>query len=156
MARVSLLAGSGSQAVSLMDVSVKITGLRELGRAFRQMDVDLPKELKAEFLPVAQRVVGVVQQRMPHRSGRAQGSVKARASARGASIAAGGRAAPYYQWLDFGGSVGRNRSVKRTMPKGGRYIYPAIAESRDEIVKGADEAVAKVARSAGFGTRGGL
>lgn len=147
-----------------MDVSVKVTGLRELSRAMKQVDTELPKELKARFLVVARRVVGVAQQRMPQRTGRAQASVKARATVRGASIAAGGTAAPYYPWLDFGGSVGRGHrpgaawsgAVKREwrgLPGGsGRYIYPAIAQERDEIAKQVDEAVADVARQAGFDT----
>lgn len=145
-----------------MDVSVKVTGLAELGRAFKQVDAELPKELKTRFLAIAQRVVGDVQQRMPRRSGRAQGSVKARASVRGASIAAGGRAAPYYQFLDFGGTTGRGHtssgggSVKRPFVKGGRYIYPALADQRDEIGAAVDKAIKEAAESAGFTTREGL
>lgn len=145
-----------------MTESVKVSGLRELATALRRVDAELPKELKARFLVIAQRVVGDVQQRMPHRSGRAQGSVKARASVRGASIAAGGRAAPYYQWLDFGGSVGRGHhpggggAIKRSMPKGGRYIYPAIAGARDDLGAAVERAVQEAAESAGFATREGF
>lgn len=151
-----------------MDVSVKITGLRELSAAFKRIDTDLPKELQAELKKVAEHVVGATQQRMPHRTGRAQRSVKARASTRGASIAAYGTAAPYGHWLDFGGSVGRGHvpgvpwsgAIKREwrgVPRGsGRYLYPAIAESRDAIEEDVDDAVAKVAKRAGFETKGGL
>lgn len=158
------LARSPARAEAIVDVSVKVSGLRELGRALKAVDADLPKEIKTRFLPIAKHVVGVVQQRMPHRSGRAQGSVKARATVRGASIAAGGRAAPYYQWLDFGGSVGRGHvpgvpwsgSVKRRwrgVPGGsGRYIYPAIAEERAEIKAAVDKAVKEAAEAAGFKT----
>lgn len=164
MAGVLLVAGRGAEAQVVTEEAVKVRGLRELSSAFRKMDVELPKALKGEFLGVAQGIAGKVQQRMPHISGRAQGSVKARASVRGASIAAGGRAAPYYQFLDFGGSTGRGHkpgaagsgSIKRRFVKGGRYIYPALAEHRDDIEKAVDEAVEKVARSAGFATRGEL
>lgn len=144
----------------MVDVSVKVTGLRELATAFRQIDSELPKEMRKSFMAISQHVVGLVQQRMVIRSGRAAGSVKARATPRGASIAAGGTAAPYYPWLDFGGSVGRGHkegvpwsgSVRRATQKGGRYLYPAIAEARPEIEAGVDAAVEKTARSAGFDT----
>jgi hypothetical protein len=146
----------------MVEVSVKVTGLRELATAFRRVDTELPRELKSRFLPIAQRVAGVVQQRMPIRSGRAAGSVGARATVRGASVVAGGRAAPYYQFLDFGGTTGRGHhpggggSVKRPFVKGGRYIYPAIAESRDDTAKAVDDAIEGAARAAGFVTREGF
>lgn len=141
-----------------MDVSVKVTGLRELAGAFKAVDANLPKEMRAGFLGIAEHVVSVVQQRMPFRTGRAASSVKPRATAKGASIAAGGTKAPYYPWLDFGGSVGRGHvsgqawsgAIKRDAPKGGRYIYPAIGEERDEIAAAVDAAVEHVSRQAGF------
>ena len=145
-----------------MDVSVKVTGLRELSGAFRKLDAEAGKELKGSFLRVAQHVVGVAQQRMPISSGRAAGSVKARASTRGASIAFGGTAAPYMPWLDFGGSVGRGHrpgvadsgSVKRRFIKGGRYIYPAIAEAKPQTEAAVDAAIKHAAFSAGFDVEG--
>lgn len=152
----------------VVEVSVKITGLKELSGAFRAVDDNLPVELKAKFLGVAQHIVGIAQQRMPHITGRAQNSVKARASARGAAIAFGGSAAPYMPWLDFGGSVGRGHkpgvawsgAIKRDwqgVPLGeGRYVYPAISEARPETEKAVDEAIQIVAREAGFETKGGL
>jgi hypothetical protein len=147
-----------------VDVSVKVTGLRELASAFKAVDANLSKEMRAGFLEIAQHVAGTVQQRMPFRSGRAASSVKPRATAKGASIAAGGTKAPYYQWLDFGGSVGRGHkpgvgwsgSIKRDAPKGGRYIYPAIAEEREEIEAAVDAAVAHVAKGARFDVSEGL
>jgi hypothetical protein len=138
------------------DVSVRISGLRELNTAFRQIDRELPKNLRAGFLPVAQHVVGVAQQRMPHLTGTAQRAVKPRATQRGASIAFGGDAAPYGPWLDFGGRVGRRKSIVRPFITEGRYVYPGIAESREEIEQGADTAVKNAARHAGFETKGAL
>ena len=146
----------------MIQTSVKVTGLRELGKAFKQIDDDLPKELKGEFLGIARRVANVVVQRMPFRDGQAAASVGARATVRGASIVAGG--APYYQWLDFGGSVGRGHkagvagsgSVKRVFIKGGRYIYPALADERKRTEAAVDAAVTHTALRAGFEVKGGV
>lgn len=149
----------------MIDVKVEVRGIRELATAFRRVDAELPKQLKSAFLGVAQRVVRRAQAKMEFGAGKAASSVKARASARGASIAFGGQAAPYEPWLDFGGSVGRGHkpgvawsgSVKRDwrgLPSGmGRYVYPAIKESREDIAAAVDAAVFLVARSAGFDVR---
>jgi hypothetical protein len=61
--------------------------------------------------------------------------------------------APYEPWLDFGGRVGRNRSIKRDLVQGGRYLYPTIAEHADDISQQAEDAVHDVAQQAGFETR---
>ncbi len=137
---------------------VRVAGIREAARAFRRVDKDIPKSLRAEFLPIAERVAAATRGRIPSVSGRAEASVRPRASQRGAAIAFGGTAAPYLPWLDFGGSVGRGKvsgrpwsgSVKRDMPRGGRYVYPTIEDHRSDIEHAAEEAVVNVARANGF------
>lgn len=139
-----------------MDVKIVVRGLPELRRAFAKVDESLPRELKVRFLKIAELVAGHARSRAPHLTGRAQSSIKARGSTRGASIAFGGTAAPYYAWLDFGGRVGRNRSIQRDMIPGGRYVYPAIAEQSKATAQAAEDAVNDVARKAGFETRTGF
>lgn len=155
------------------DVSVRVTGVAEFSRALKGVDTNLPKELRLEFKGVAEHVIGVAQQRMPFRTGEAAKSLKPRATQRGAGIAfpAGGRPwkgvkADYYPWLDFGGTTGRGRvagsghekakvggAIVRPVIKGGRYLYPAIAESRQFIEDAVDAAVKKLAAEADFDTR---
>jgi len=149
-------------------VEVKVEGLRELARGFKELEDDLPKALKGELLKVADAAAGMVQQRMPFVSGDAARSVKPRSSTAGASIAVGGRAAPYYPWLDFGGSTGRGHrpgvggsgAIKRewlganVISPAGRYLYPAIVEHREEIEEAALEAVERASRKADFEVRG--
>lgn len=139
---------------------VRVRGVRELSRAFGKVDRDLPKELRDEFKGIATTAAGRVASKVPRDSGTAAGSVKPRASTRGAGIAVGGARAPYFAWLDFGGSVGRHGSIKRDWmgkPGGdGRYLYPTLHEMQPETAEAADEAIKKVARSAGFDTRGKL
>lgn len=143
-------------------VRVEVRGLAELSRAFKAVDTDIPKELRDALKVIAERVVGVAQQRMPFGSGKAAKSVKPRATAKGAGIAFGGTAAPYMPWLDFGGSVGRGHqpgkawsgAIKRDwkgVPTGeGRYVYPAISEQREDTIAAIEEAVTSVARRHDF------
>lgn len=150
---------------------VNVRGIREVVGAFRQIDRDLPKELQKKFKAVADHVVGVAQQKMPFVSGEAARSLRPRATQRGAGIAfpAGGTPwqgvkADYYPWLDFGGTTGKGHvsnghngfggSVKRARVKGGRYLYPAIGESKEFIRDHVDDAIEDVAKHAGFTTTG--
>ena len=147
-------------------VSVKVTGLAEVNRALKRTSDELKPELKAELLKVADKVAGDVQQRMPWLTGRAIQSVAPHSTAGGASIAAGGRAAPYYGWLDFGGTTGRGHvpgkggsgSISRPyMGKGtgefGRYLYPAIMADEQVILEDAGKAIDTVMGRAGFTVR---
>ena len=144
--------------------SVKITGLRELAGAFRKMDGAIVDGVKAGFKQLAEGVAVTARAKMPSRSGRAASSYKARGSAKGASIAFGGSRAPYAPWLDFGGSVGRGHrpgvadsgAIKRDRVPGGRYLYPAIGEHKDETIETADDIIKDAARKASFDTRGAL
>lgn len=134
-------------------VKVEVRGLRELGSAFNKLDREAAAELKHELTGAAQEVVGLVQSRVEKLTGAAAGSVKAKGSTRGASIAFGGTAAPHYPWLDFGGKVGRGDSIERPFIQGGRYVYPAIAERSDATNEAIDGAVKRAAQRAGFDTQ---
>lgn len=156
------------------DVSLDARGIAELARAFRAMDADLPKRLRVEYRKVADHVVGVAQQRMPFVSGTAAKSLRPVAGQKYAGISfpaggpgSGGDKDGYYPWLDFGGTVGRGRvsagghmaasssgNVIRPVVKGGRYLYPAIAESRDEIEQGTGDAIEAAAHGQSFDTEG--
>jgi hypothetical protein len=133
--------------------TIRVTGVAELARAFRKVDSDLPKKLKARFLDIAESVASVARDKMPSRTGAAQASLKARSSPRGGAIAFGGTAAPYEPWLDFGGRVGRGRSIERERVPGGRYLYPALAEKRNDTIDAVNLAIKEVAEGAGFDTR---
>lgn len=128
--------------------------MKELNRAFKQVDANLPKELRLAFKQIASDVASRAARKVPRVTGNAASSITPRASGSSAGIAFGGSRAEYYPWLDFGGRVGRSRSVYRDVISGGRYVYPTIAESRDDIGRMADDAIQLVARRADFETRG--
>lgn len=97
------------------------------------MDADLGKTVRVVLNGSAQLVVDRAVPKIPRRTGTAAGSLKARSSQREARIAAGGRRAPHYPWLDFGGRVGPNKSVERPFLTIGRYIYPTVRDHRGDI-----------------------
>lgn len=129
---------------------VRIVGLRELQAALRTMDGESQKGLRLALNSVAETVVAGASRRVPTKTGRAAASLRARSSQREAAVTGGSRKVPYYAWLDFGGRVGRKKSVRRPVVKGGRYLWPTIAANRDSLEKGLTAALADAARQAGF------
>lgn len=136
------------------NVKVEIRGLRELAAAFKQVDTALPGKLKANLLGVAENVASKARGKVPRRSGGAAGSIRAKASTRGGSIAFGGSAAEYMPWLNFGGRVGRNNSIVRERVEPDRYIYTTIGAAKDETEDAVEKAIRDAAREANFETKG--
>ena len=132
-----------------MTDAVKIEGLREFQRGLKDMDRDLPKALRLAFNSAADVIVSDARPRVPSRTGRARASVVARSTQTKARVEGGGRKAPYYPWLDFGGrlpSGPRRPFIGRT----GRYIYHAFFRRRDEFTADLSDRLVDVARSAGI------
>lgn len=115
--------------------SVEIEGLKDIQKKLRDLDPALAKELKDVNLSVADMVADIARAKVPSDSGTARSTVKAKAQQRYAYIRAGGRKAPYYPWLDFGGKVGRERTTERDFIKQGRYIYPTVGQYHQKIVR---------------------
>jgi len=126
-----------------------VAGLNDMRKGLKGIDKDLPKGVRIMLNSVAQIVVDEAKPHIPSKSGKARGSLKAASSQGTARISAGGRAAPYYPWLDFGGSVGKNKSIKRDFYKSGRYIYPAVARRQDDIQDALLKGVTDLARANG-------
>jgi hypothetical protein len=149
---------------------VELRGLDQLAKDFKAIDTGLPKQLQIEFKEISAFVVDRARRKMPRISGVLQGSIRPVATSHSAGISrptGGDRTkGAYYPWMDFGGGRPDARGVTATSPiahersttgkfrrpvvKGGRYLYPAIAESTEEIGAAADLAVVKVARAAGW------
>lgn len=133
-----------------MAEAVKIEGLREFVRGLKAMDRELPKALRLAFNDAADVIVSDAKPRIPRRSGRAAGSVKARSTRTAARVVGGGSRAPYLPWLDFGGRVGRRHAVRRPFLKDGRYIYAAYDRRRGEFIETMQKNLVDLARSAGI------
>lgn len=114
---------------------VEIEGLKDIQKKLRDLDPMLAKELKDVNLSVADMVADIARARVPSVSGKARSTVKAKGEQRYAVIRAGGRKAPYYPWLDFGGARGDEQKRSRPFVQSGRYIYPTVGQQRNKIVR---------------------
>ncbi|MEU7817058.1 hypothetical protein [Pseudonocardia sp. NPDC049154] len=133
---------------------IRVEGLREFNRNLRRMDKDLPKGLRLAGNEAAKIVVDEAKPRVPigpGRGGHAASSIKAASTRTAARVSAGGKRFPYYPWLDFGGRVGPNKSVRRPFLKKGRYIWAAFDDRRDDVEQVLNTELVNVARSAGIG-----
>jgi hypothetical protein len=148
--------------MSNQDFKIEVRGIREFQKAIKQVDAELPKKLKEGFKNIATTVADEAKTKVPRKSGKAAGSIRPRSSQKGAGIAFGGSAAPYYPWLDFGGSTGRGHqpkqsgsgAIKRPFMKEGRFIYPTIRAKNAYITDTVDEVIKDLSEEAGFETRG--
>ena len=133
------------------DRPITVAGLRDVQAALKQVDGQSQKQLRVVLNDAAQVVVSGTRGAMPSRSGRARGSVRALSSQREARVAGGGGRASYYGWLDFGGSVGRRRSVKRRFIRDGRYMYATFNRRRAWILDRLGKGLEALIRSTGLG-----
>lgn len=129
---------------------IRVQGLREFQRSLRQMDSALPRGLRLAGNRAAQIVVDEAKPRVPRRSGKAAGSIKVASTAKAVRVSAGSKRVPYYPWLDFGGRVGPEGSVRRPFLKQGRYLWKAYADNDQRVQDELGLALADVARSAGL------
>lgn len=128
---------------------IKIDGLNEFVRNLKKLDRDLPKALRIAFNAAADIVVQDAKPGIPTKSGKAKSSVKAKSTQTASRVTGGGRKAPYYPWLDFGGRVGRNKSIRRPFIRDGRYIYSAYFRNRPKYAELLEKALLDVASQAG-------
>lgn len=129
---------------------VAVKGLSEFRKGLKALDRDLPKGLRIALNESATYLVDTARPLIPRRSGDAAGSLKARSTQTAVRVGVGGRKAPYYPWLDFGGKTGRNKSVKRPFLKEGRYLYPTLRDNRGKFERILETALTNVARQAGL------
>ena len=130
--------------------AIRVEGLAEFVRAVKKADRDLAKGLRVAFNVAAALLVDRVRPLIPHVSGRAAATLKVSSTQTAVRVSAGGTKAPYYPWLDFGGSVGPHKASKRPFYKEGRYLYPTLRTHRDEIEKIATAGMVAAAERAGL------
>lgn len=131
---------------------IKITGLSEFTRNLKRFDANLPKAIRIAGNEAANIVVDEAKSRVPTgpgRRGHAKTSIKAKSTQSLVRVSGGGKKFPYYPWLDFGGRVGRNRSVLRPFIKEGRYIWAAFGDNRERVQKKLTESLIDVGRLSG-------
>lgn len=131
-------------------LSIKVVGLNEFRKGLRGIDRGLPKTVRMVLNNVTTILIDHVRPQIPQKTGAAAASLKPQSTQSQARIAAGGPSAPWYPWLDFGGRVGKKKSVVRPYIAGGRYIFPGLAEKRADIETAMLEGLAQLASSNGI------
>lgn len=138
----------------MADISAGITGDEDLYVALRGFSAAVSGSVKAELMDSARMIVNEAQSRVPRRTGAARASLDVENTPAGAEIVAGGRRAPYYGWLDFGGRTGRKNSVLRAYVANGRYLYPAVTAGLTDIQRAAEQGVKSAGEKAGVTVHG--
>lgn len=129
-------------------------GLKEVQDAINALEREAPEVLRDLMAEIANDIAAAARRRLPKRTGNAASTYKPKSSARGAQVVWGGEQAPYVPWLEFGGRVGRNKSVVRRFVPGGRYLYPAIGDNLEDVHDRVVEALNDVTRSQGVRIEG--
>lgn len=127
-------------------VSIDFSRLREFSD--RLSNVNLPKIVLDAEKENARIITRQAIPKIPSLTGNARGSITVTETGKGVNITAG-VGVPYFGWLDFGGSVGPNKSVKRPYLRTGRYIWRSFADNRTVIMENMEKAIA-----AGFEVEG--
>lgn len=134
-----------------METRVSVGGLAALNRGLRAIDKDAPKALRVALNEAASLLVDRAKPEVPSVTGAARRSMVARSTRTSARVAVGGKRAPYFPWLDFGGE-GRvkGRPVARPFLREGRYVYPTLGRIRPQIEEQLQESLSAVVRAAGL------
>lgn len=133
-----------------MDAKIGVEGLAEFNRGLRKLDADAPKQLRIALNGAADLLVNKTVPQIPRRTGAAAKSLKAKSTRTSARVSVGGRRAPWYPWLDFGGRTGPKKSVERPFYSEGRYLYPTLRRVRPDIERALESGLVAVARGAGL------
>jgi hypothetical protein len=133
------------------DLKVEVGGLAQLSRALKAVDSDAPKQLRLGLNEAAQLLVDRTRPKIPELTGASRRSLVARSTRTSARVAVGGKKAPWFPWLDFGGKGKKpGRPSARTFYREGRYVYPTLREIRPLIEKQLQDSITAVIRNAGL------
>lgn len=135
----------------MTDLKVEVAGLAAINRALRAVDKEAPKQLRLVLNDAAELLVTEVRPEIPEVSGASRRSVVARSTRTSARVAVGGKKAPWYPWLDFGGEGKvKGRPVHREFIREGRYVYPTLRRIRPRIMTRLGQGLAGLAADAGL------
>lgn len=129
---------------------IEISGLKEFNKAVRLVDKNAPKMVKDALNGCSDFIIVKTRAKIPRRTGRAARSLTKKSTKMDVRISVGGKSAPYYPWLDFGGRTGRKKRTVREFLREGRYLYPTLAENKAEFIRIAESSLQDVAKRAGL------
>lgn len=129
---------------------IAVQGLREFASALRRMDAEAPKALRTVANACADFLIAKVRPKIPRITGAARGSLQARSTRTAVRVGIGGKRAPYYPWLDFGGAVGPKKATKRPFYSDGRYLYPTYHDEQASLERLLQDGIVDLAEDSGM------
>ena len=142
-----------------MATQVRVEGLAQLRSALRRAErLDDLTELRLAMKAAADVVAQDARGRVPARSGRARGSIRAVSGGNKAFVVGGRASVPYYGWLDFGSRTPRSGNPRSKGPwvgsgrgpSEGRFIYPAVDATESRVVELTSAAVGRALNRLGL------
>lgn len=134
-----------------MRTRIAVGGLAALNRSLRAVDAEAPKQLRLALNSAATLLIDEARPDVPADTGAARRSMVARSTRTSARVSVGGKKAPYFPWLDFGGQGRRpGRPAARPFYPDGRYVYPTLARIRPRIEQQLGQALSAVVSSVGL------
>ena len=131
---------------------IQIVGGRELRRALKRMDRELPKALGKELKAAGAPIVRDARQRYyrfyKQRTGKSPKGIRAAVSRGGVGIKMGSKRYPYLAGQEWGSLGGYPQFPKKK--KEGRFFWPAILDGVGELRPKVEQIVARAAERAGF------
>lgn len=125
--------------------TVRVDGLRELGRALKNLEEGLQKEIPRTLKPIAERVASKARGRINSRTGRLAGSIRSFASQRGAGVRMGKKGIEYAGPYEFGGYPASREFIAE-----GRAIYPTFKDEAPRVEREVVEALGGLIRKTGL------
>jgi phage gpG-like protein len=125
---------------------VEVIGLREFVRKIRGANPALAIEMRLGFKRIADVVANTARPAVPELTGTLRRSLRPKSSQKSAEVAMGGNRVPYAGFIEFGGSVGRDKSVTRPFVRQGRYLRPAYERQRSFVEIEAVRLIDRVAK----------
>lgn len=130
-----------------MNTEVDFSDFADWQKAMARFSSSADERIAKMLEQAAADVAGDAQRLVPRGpSGRARASLRAL----GAAVVMGGARAPYGPWLEFGGRVGIDNSVRRAVVPGGRYIWPSWMKNRTDILTAMERGLDALADESGF------
>ena len=124
--------------------AIQVDGLKELRRDLKKLGKEAQKELRVALKAGAEMAVPAAQSLAPKRSWELAGSIKSGTSGAKAFI---GSKLPYAAVHQWGGRVGRNKSVQ-IQPK--HYLTKAVEETAPRIMDHIEDEIGNLARRLGW------
>lgn len=131
--------------------TIKVEGLQEFDSNLRDLESNIPLVVRRASEELATTIRRFAQSRIPTDSGRARRSIQVESKREIVRVIGGNSRVSYYGWLEFGGIVGVDNSVRRRWEKRGRFIYEGYFKEKSRISEVMEASLNEGIRDAGLG-----